>query len=162
MSDAPPPAGSPDNHLLAWRELTAEQLAAWSGFLTVHAVVVRSLDRELERKHGIPLATFDVLFRLSIARDGRLRLSELADAIVLGRSGLCGVVDRLESDGLVEREPSELDPRTSYVGITDRGFEVLAHVTPTHIAGIRNQFLERLSRQQTEQLAVIWDVLLRG
>jgi DNA-binding MarR family transcriptional regulator len=160
MSDPSPGASSPDTHLLAWRELTPEQLAAWSGFLWAHAQVVRALDRELEREHGIPLASFDVLFQLSIAQNQRLSMSDLADAIVLSRSGLTGLVDRLQSGGLVERELSEVDPREVYVRITDRGAEILAQVTPTHISGIKKQFLERLSDKQTKQLAVIWQALL--
>ena len=160
MSNASPRAGSPDTHLLAWRELTSEQLAAWSGFLWAHAQVVRMLDRELEQEHGIPLATFDVLFQLGIARNQRLSMSELADAIVLSRSGLTGLVDRLQSSGLVKRELSEVDPREVNVRITDRGFEILAQVTPTHISGIKKQFLARLSDKQTKQLAVIWQAVL--
>jgi DNA-binding MarR family transcriptional regulator len=155
MSNASPGAGSPDAHLLAWRELTPEQLAAWSGFLWAHAQVVRTLDRELEQEHGIPLAWFDVLFQLSIARNQRLSMSELADAIVLSESGLTGLVDRLQSRGLVELEESEVDPREIYVRITDSGSELLAQVTPTHISGIKKHFLERLSDKQTEHLAMI-------
>jgi DNA-binding MarR family transcriptional regulator len=160
MSDPSPGASSPDTHLLAWRELTAEQLAAWSGFLWAHAQVVRTLDRELEQEHGIPLATFDVLFQLSIARNKRLSMSELGDAIVLSRSGLTGLVDRLQSGGLVEKQRNEVDPPEIYVRITDRGSEILAQVTPTHISGIKKQFLERLSDKQTKELAVIWQALL--
>jgi DNA-binding MarR family transcriptional regulator len=87
-------------------------------------------------------------------------MSELADAIVLSRSGLTGLVDRLQSGGLVEQERSEVDPREVYVHITDRGSEILAQVTPTHISGIKKQFLERLSDKQTKELAVIWQALL--
>jgi DNA-binding MarR family transcriptional regulator len=159
MSNVSPGASSPDTHLLAWRELTPEQLAAWSGFLWAHAQVVRTLDRELEREHGIPLASFDVLFQLSIARNQRLSMSELADAIVLSPSGLTGLVDRLQSGGLVDRELTEVDPREVNVRITDRGSEILAQVTHTHISGIKKHFLERLSNKQTEQLAMIWYAL---
>jgi len=47
-----------------------------------------------------------------------------------------------------------------YARLTDRGFEVLAEATPTHIAGVRERFLDRLSEEQTKQLAAIWRVLL--
>jgi DNA-binding MarR family transcriptional regulator len=88
-----------------------------------------------------------------------LSMSELADAIVLSPSGLTGLVDRLQSGGLVDRELSEVDPREVYVRITDRGSEILAQVTQTHISGIKKHFLERLSKKQTEQLAMIWYAL---
>jgi DNA-binding MarR family transcriptional regulator len=160
MSKSWPGGSSQDTHLRAWRELTPEQLAAWSGFLWTHAQVVRTLDRELEQEHGIPLASFDVLFQLSIARNGELSISALADAIVLNQSGLTGLVDRLQSSGFVQRERREADPREIHVRITERGMEILAQVTPTHISSIKKHFLKRLSDKQTEQLAMIWQALL--
>ena len=145
---------------VAFRKLTDDQLAAWSGFLMGHAQIVRALDAELEREHGLPLSSYDVLIQLSLVPDRRLRMFELADAIVLSRSGLTRLVDRLERAGLVERERGEADPRQMYARLTDRGFEVLAEATPTHIAGIKERFLERLSDEQTKQLAAIWRAVL--
>jgi DNA-binding MarR family transcriptional regulator len=144
----------------AWRELTPEQLAAWSGFLRSHARIVRALDAELEREHGLPLTSYDVLIQLSLAPDRRLRMFELAEAVVLSRSGLTRLVDRLERGGLVERERGEVDLRQMYAQLTDRGFGVLEDATPTHIAGIKERFLERLSDEQTNQLAAIWGAVL--
>jgi DNA-binding MarR family transcriptional regulator len=144
----------------AWGELTPEQLAAWSGFLRGHAQIVRALDTELEQEHGLPLTSYDVLIQLSLAADRRLRMFELADAIVLSRSGLTRLVDRLERCRLVERERGEVDPRQVYARLTDRGFEVVADATPTHVAGVKERFLERLSDEQTKQLAAIWPAVL--
>jgi len=160
MSNATDHAGAPATLLRAWRKLTPEQLAAWSGFLRGHAQIVRALDAELEREHGLPLTSYDVLIQLSLAPDRRLRMFELADAIVLSRSGLTRLVDRLEREGLVERARGEVDPRQIYARLTDRGLEVLADATPTHIAGIKERFLERLSEEQTKQLAAIWRTVL--
>jgi len=159
MSNATPPA--PAALLRAWRKLTPEQLAAWSGFLRGHAQIVRALDAELEAEHGLPLTSYDVLINLSLAPNRRLRMFELADAIVLSRSGLTRLVDRLERDGLVEREPGEADRRQIYAQLTDRGFEVLEEATPTHIAGVKERFLDRLSEEQMKQLAAIWQAVLR-
>ena len=145
---------------VAFRKLTDDQLAAWSGFLIGHARIVRALDAELEREHGLPLSSYDVLIQLSLVPDRRLRMFELADAIVLSRSGLTRLVDRLERAGLVERERGEVDPRQMYARLTDRGSEVLADATPTHVAGIKERFLDRLSNEQTKQLAAIWHAVL--
>ncbi len=158
MSNSTDRGGSPAPR--AWQELTDEQLAAWSGFLLGHAQIVRALDAELECEHGLPLSSYDVLIQLSLAPDRRLRMFELAEAIVLSRSGLTRLVDRLERDGLVERERGEVDPRQIYARLTERGFEVLADATSTHIAGIKERFLRRLSDEQTRQLAAIWRAVL--
>lgn len=160
MNNATHRAGAAATHFRAWAELTPAQLAAWSGFLRGHAQIVRALDTELEREHGLPLISYDVLIQLSLAPDRRLRMFELADAVVLSRSGLTRLVDRLERDGLVERERGEVDPRQIYARLSDRGFEVVAEATPTHIAGIKERFLERLSDVQTKQLAAIWRAVL--
>jgi DNA-binding MarR family transcriptional regulator len=143
-----------------FRELTDEQLAAWSGFLMGHAQIVRALDAELEREQGLPLSSYDVLIQLSLAPGRRLQMFELADAVVLSRSGLTRLVDRLERGGLVERQRGEVDPRQVYARLTDSGFDIVAGATPTHIAGIKERFLERLSDEQTKQLASIWRAVL--
>jgi DNA-binding MarR family transcriptional regulator len=143
-----------------FRQLTDEQLEAWAGFLRGHAQIVRALDAELEREHGLPLSSYDVLIQLSFVPDRRLRMSELAEAVVLSRSGLTRLVDRLERDGLVERERGDVDPRQVYAQLTERGLEAVADATPTHIAGIKERFLERLSDRQTKQLAAIWRSVL--
>jgi DNA-binding MarR family transcriptional regulator len=160
MTKASPRASSTEAHLLAWRELTPEQIAAWSGFVWAHVQIIRELDLELKREHGVPLASFDVLFQLSLAGNDGLLMSELADAIVLTRTGLTELVERLHGGGLVEWGRSDFDPRQVYVRITARGSEVLARVAHTHVDGIKKQFLDRLSPAQTEQLAVIWETLL--
>ncbi len=160
MNNATHRAGAAATHFRAWAELTPAQLAAWSGFLRGHAQIVRALDTELEREHGLPLISYDVLIQLSLAPDRRLRMFELADAVVLSRSGLTRLVDRLERDGLVGRKRGEVDPRQIYARLSDRGFEVVAEATPTHIAGIKERFLERLSDVQTKQLAAIWRAVL--
>jgi DNA-binding MarR family transcriptional regulator len=73
---------------------------------------------------------------------------------------LTRLVDRLERDGLVERKRGEVDPRQIYARLSDRGFEVVAEATPTHVAGVKERFLERLSEEQTKQLAAIWREVL--
>jgi DNA-binding MarR family transcriptional regulator len=160
MRNAANQAGAAAAQFRAWRDLTPEQLAAWSGFLRGHAQIVRALDAELEQEHGLPLTSYDVLIQLSLAPDRRLRMFELAEAVVLSRSGLTRLVDRLERDGFVERERGEVDPRQVYARLTVRGFEVVADATPTHVAGVKERFLERLSDEQTKQLAAIWRAVL--
>jgi DNA-binding MarR family transcriptional regulator len=160
MSNATDRANAAATQFPAWQRLTPQQLTAWSGFLRSHAQIVRALAAELERELGLPLTSYDVLIQLSFAPGRRLRMFELADAIVLSRSGVTRRVARRERRGLVERERGEVDLRQTYARLTDRGFEVLAAATPTHIAGIKERFLERLSDQQTKQLAEIWGAVL--
>src|SRR5215207_7824165 len=147
-------------HEEEWLKLSPEERAAWSGFIRAHATIVKELDAELQDAHGLPLSSFDVLVQLSVAPNGRMQMSELAEAVHLSRSGLTRMVDRLERQGLLERHKGERDPRQVFACITKAGLERLAETTPTHLAGVRRRFLERLTRTQMSQLTVVWNQLL--
>ena len=149
-------------HEEEWFKLSQEQRAAWSGFIRAHASIVKELDAELQRVHGLPLSSYDVLVQLSLAPRGRMQMFELAEAVHLSRSGLTRMVDRLEREGLLARRRGERDPRQVFACITQRGLERLAETTPTHLAGVRKRFLDRLSRAQLRQLATIWRELLES
>jgi DNA-binding MarR family transcriptional regulator len=133
---------------------------AWVGFLRTHATLVRALDDELAREHGLPLSSFDVLFQLASAPDGQIRLSQLADAVLLSRSGLSRLVARLIDQGLVERIECKSDARGAFAAITDAGRARLEAARETHRRGVRSRFLDRLSEAQLRQLAAAWQRIL--
>lgn len=143
-----------------WKDLTPAQRGAWVGFLRAHAAIARALDAELEREHGVALSSFDVLVQLANADCGLMRMSELAEAVVLSRSGITRLVERLERQGFVERCRVETDSRGVTAKITDRGRELLAGCTPTHVRGIRDRFLARLDEDDLDALAAAWRKLL--
>jgi DNA-binding MarR family transcriptional regulator len=136
------------------------ELDAWRGFLRAHATLVRDLDEELTERHGLPLSSYDVLVQLSEAPDGQLRMSNLADAVLLSRSGLSRLVSRLAAQGLIERVECEDDARGAFAAITDPGRERLAEARATHRAGVRERFLDRLGEREQRQLAKVWSRLL--
>jgi DNA-binding MarR family transcriptional regulator len=143
-----------------WSRLSPEERAAWAGFIRAHASIVKELDAQLKASHGLPLSSFDVLVQLSLAPESQMQMYKLADAVHLSRSALTRAVDRLESQGLLERYKGTADPRQVFAVITERGLERLAETTPAHLAGVRERFLDRLSQVQLEQLAEIWECLL--
>jgi DNA-binding MarR family transcriptional regulator len=157
-----PPMVARATHEEEWFKLSPEQRAAWSGFLRAHASIVKKLDAELQAKHGLPLSSYDVLVQLSLAPDGRMQMYKLADAVHLSRSALTRAVDRLERQGLLERCRGTTDPRQVFAAITQRGLERLAETTPTHLAGVRRRFLNRLSSAQVAQMADFWGSLLES
>jgi DNA-binding MarR family transcriptional regulator len=139
---------------------TDQELDAWRGFLRAHATLVRELDEELTERHGLPLSSYDVLIQLADAPDGMLRMSHLADAVLLSRSGLTRLVGRLVSQGMIERRECENDARGAFAVITDHGRERLAEARATHRAGVRERFLDRLPEREQRQLAKAWGRLL--
>jgi DNA-binding MarR family transcriptional regulator len=139
---------------------TELELDAWRGFLRTHSMLLRELDDELTRQHGLPVSSYDVLVQLDEAPEGRLRMSALADAVLLSRSGLSRLVTRLESQGLIERLECANDARGSYAAITDKGRDRLNEARVTHRAGVRARFLDHLGERELRQLAKAWSRLL--
>jgi DNA-binding MarR family transcriptional regulator len=136
------------------------RLAAWSTFLRAHAHVVRELERELQSEQQLALTDYDVLIQLSQADDRRLRMSELADRLLLSRSGVTRLVDRLVADGLVERATCESDRRGQWAALTDAGYDRLRAASPTHLRGIAEHFLDRLSTDDLRELDRMLDRVL--
>src|SRR3954463_7955160 len=136
--------------------LNEVELGAWVGFLRAHHTLVAELDDELRREHGLPLTSFDVLAQLDNAPEHQLRMSELADAVLLSRSGLTRLVERLESKGLIQRRDCTEDARGAYAVLTHEGRTQLAEARETHLAGVRALFLERFDEEELQTLADLW------
>jgi DNA-binding MarR family transcriptional regulator len=141
-------------------DLDAREVAAWRGFLRSHAAVVRELDRELELAHGLPLNEYEVLWLLSRAPDGRLRMSDLAERVLLSQSGLTRLADRLERAGLVVRVRCSEDRRGLHAQITEVGRARLLDARRTHLDGVHRLFLSRLQPAQLDALAIAWEAVL--
>jgi DNA-binding MarR family transcriptional regulator len=129
------------------------ELRAWQAFLHAHHDVVEALDAELREEHGLSMGEYDVLLRLARAPEHSLRMSELAERVMLSPSGLTRLVDRLVEDGLVKRERFEGDARVMLARLTERGRRKLLHAARTHLRGIRNHFTGRLSPAQLRNVA---------
>src|SRR5262245_22496254 len=137
--------------------LDVDELAAWRGMLRVHAGLVKALDAELAGTHGLPLSSYEVLLFLADSPGGRLRMAELADAVLLSRSGLTRLVDRMEREGLIRREQCPNDARGWYAAITRTGLETFRSARETHLAGVRERFLAHFSRDELRGLAELWE-----
>lgn len=144
------------------RGMTRREGEAWGGFLRAHAVLVRRLDVELRAAHDLPLSSFDVLFQLALAPDARLRLSDLADRLLITQSGISRLVDRLQHEGLVRRETDPEDRRSYYAVLTDQGEVRLRDAQPTHVKGVRRYFLSHFPGEELGALGAGWRRVLTG
>jgi DNA-binding MarR family transcriptional regulator len=142
--------------------LTERELRAWRGLLRVHASLSKALDADLEAAHGLPLSSYEVLMHLAGAPDGRMRMCNLAESVILSRSGLTRLVDRLEREGFIAREPCEDDARGSFAVVTTAGREKLAAARVTHLAGVRALFLDHFSAEDLDALGNAWERVLPG
>jgi DNA-binding MarR family transcriptional regulator len=151
-----------DSLMTGLGRLTDGQLTAWRSFLQAHAVLVRRLEADLLAEHQLPLASYDVLVQLVEAPERRLRMTELAQLVLISRSGLTRLVDRLEREGLVRREACDDDARGLFAVLTPDGFQRLRRATPTHLRGVASYAIDRLDDAQVEQLAEICARMLDG
>ena len=104
---------------------------------------------------GLPLSWFDVLIHLYEAPKGRLRLQALADSVVLSRSGLTRLIDRMEAAGLVRRELSAEDRRGFYAVLTENGRRRFEEVLPGHRTDIEEHFTHHLTGEEMETLTAL-------
>jgi DNA-binding MarR family transcriptional regulator len=127
--------------------------------LRAHAELTKELDAQLAREHQLPLSSYEVLLFLADAPDGRMRMSDLAESVLLSRSGLTRLVDRLERDGLLKRERCESDARGLFAEITPEGRRLFDAARRTHLDGVRALFLSRFSRAELRSLGALWQKL---
>lgn len=140
--------------------LTALEIEAWHSFLVAHHRVIRKLDEELVREHGLPLGSYEVLLFLQRAPGRCLKMSELADRALLSPSGLTRMVDRLVREGLVERVRATDDARSVHAHLTDEGMARFRVAARTHGRGIREHFSGRLSPDQLGDLKRVLEGLI--
>ena len=133
-------------------------MKAWLAFLRAHSRLVGGVSRELEAACGIPLAWFDVLFQLSVAPEGRLRMLDLADAVLLSKSGLTRLLDRMEEADLIVRTAVPGDRRSLHAALTPAGRKLQRRARAVVRRAVERQFARPLS--QAEQ-AVLRDALGR-
>lgn len=145
---------SPDT---APARLDAEELRAWRGLLRTYAQLTKALDAELEAVHGLPLTSYEVLMHVADAEGERMRMHDIASSILLSRSGLTRLVDRLERDGLLNRQSCPSDARGSFACLTPLGRATLDAARQTHLAGVRALFLDHFSREEQAQLGTLWE-----
>jgi DNA-binding MarR family transcriptional regulator len=142
------------------RLLSAPELRAWRGMLRAHAALAKALDAQLEAAHGLQLSSYEVLMYLADAEDQRMRMCDLASTILLSRSGLTRLVDRLQREGLIERVACADDARGAFAKLTPLGRERLAAARVTHLDGVRAMFIDLFSPEELALLGVSWDRVL--
>ena len=145
---APQPAGPP-----AERWLDPAEMKAWLAFLEVSHLLERAIEQQLRQDAGLSHAQYEILSRLEAADGGALRMSELADVIVVSRSGLTYQITQLEKAGLVRREKCPSDERGILAILTPAGRDALTRAAPGHLRVVRENLIDALTPAQREALA---------
>ncbi|MEO5883991.1 MAG: MarR family transcriptional regulator [Candidatus Limnocylindrales bacterium] len=117
------------------------RLKPWRAFLEAHARVSRRLDEELRAEHDLSLAEYDTLLTIAWSPERRIRMRTLADSILLSKSGVTRLIDRLVADGLVQRDVCLSDARGAEAVLTPAGLDRLRAASQTHLRGVDAHFL---------------------
>jgi DNA-binding MarR family transcriptional regulator len=133
-------------------------LVAWRSLIESNARLMRELDAEMQDRHGYALGDFDVLVHLAHAPNSRLRMCDLANAVLLSPSGLSRRVDRLEGAGLIERARGRSDGRNVEAKLTPAGKRRLRKLRQTHREGIKERFVDQFTGAE---LATLSELLTR-
>lgn len=142
------------------RRLGNDELATWRAFLRAHAVVTRRLERSLAATGLLTLSELDVLIQLDEAGpQGGLRLSDLAARVLITKSGISRLVDRLVEDGLLERRQCADDRRVHHVSITASGRRALRRSIGTHLRDVAAAFSDHVGEAEAPLLRTILERL---
>jgi len=125
---------------------------AWLALTRTHAAITGRMQEALTAAGLPPLAWFEVLATISDAPEQRLKMGELAEALVITRGGLTKLVDRLIKAGLLERTFCETDRRVSYATILPAGAELLEEMRPVVATELHTAFVANLSESQADEL----------
>lgn len=142
------------------RWLTDDQQRTWRSFLAAFRHIETSLDRQMQRDAAMPLAYYLILAMLSEAPDRTLRMSELAAKVDASPSRLSHSMDRLERQGLVERQRCSGDRRGIEARLTPAGYDVVLTSAPGHAEQVMKTMFDRLTPVQVAQLADISTAIL--
>lgn len=137
------------------RWLDNEEMAAWRGLVETFADLSAELAADLEATHGLTLAEYGTLVRLSEAPGRRLRMCDLATVLHVSASALTRRIDDMVQRGWVQREPDPADRRVINAVLTDVGLAVLVAAAPDHVTSVRRRLFDHLSRTQVRQLGSI-------
>jgi DNA-binding MarR family transcriptional regulator len=127
-------------------------LQAWRALLRAQAGLACNLERELMEAEGLPLAWYEVLLVLDRAPEGAVRLQRLMDTVLMTKSGVSRLIDRMETAGLVARTGCPSDRRGAFAVITDSGREKLGRAAPVHASGIDRHLASVLDDDQAARL----------
>ncbi|WP_433274986.1 MarR family winged helix-turn-helix transcriptional regulator [Actinosynnema sp. CS-041913] len=132
-------------------------MRAWRNYVVGAAMLADRLHRELQDRHALSLADYEVLVRLSEQRGLRMRMSQLAEEVASSKSRVSHQVARMEREGLLRRRECPEDGRGVFAELTDLGMKTLEGSAPTHVDGVRAHMVDLLSRDEQEVLAKVFD-----
>ncbi|CAB4900751.1 unannotated protein [freshwater metagenome] len=144
------------------RWLNENEQRAWRAWIASSQLLLDRLSRDIQEQHGLTMADYEILVRLSEAADHRVRMSDLADRTLASRSRLSHQIDRMEKRGFVLREQCTDDKRGQFAVLTETGWQTLVAAAPDHVESVRTHLVDVLSPAEFAALGVACEKILGG
>jgi DNA-binding MarR family transcriptional regulator len=132
----------------------------WRLFLTAQVKLRDRIEAKLDQENLPSLEWYDVLYTLKEAPEQRLRLSELAEKVLLTRSNLTRLVDRLENAGLLQRMSCPSDRRGTFAVLTETGLAMQEQMWLIYAEGIVEYFASQINDEEVEVLQQVLQRML--
>ena len=133
-----------------------EEFRVWRGFLRLHRTITDELDRRLLAEHGLSLLHYGVLITLITVPERRMRMTDIAERVLVSPSGMTRAVARLAADDLVDRAQDPDDRRSFRVALTPAGVRRLREAQETHHACVRELLFRGLGTDDLRRLAALF------
>ncbi len=130
-----------------------ESLRTWLRLLSCESMIEQRLRSVFRQHFDVTLPQFDVLSELEHA-SGALTMSELSHELMVSNGNITGVIDRLVTMGLVQRERPEHDRRIQYIRLTEKGSAEFRRMAELHETWV-NQLFADLSQKDMQQLQAL-------
>lgn len=128
---------------------------AWARLLRAHKVLLEKVQADLSAADLPPLEWYDLLLELDMAEGNRLRLYDLGERMVLSRSNLTRLCDRLEKEGLISREQCAEDRRGLFAALTQKGAKIRRAMWPAYKRSVEQHFSAHISEKEATELAAV-------
>jgi len=141
-------------------DASKQRMELWAALMQGQAMVAGAVSERLEDEAGIPLAWHEVLIRLDEAPDGALRMQQLADSMLLSKSGLTRLCDRIEEAGYLTRASCPTDRRGTFAVITELGRAKVRETRPIFARASEDFFLKHLSTAERKALRSVLEKVI--
>ena len=133
--------------------LNEQEERAWRALQFMHLRVDGELARRLAAESNLSYPDYQVLVALTDQPDGRIRLFELGCELGWEKSRLSHHIARMTKRGLVAKAKCPTDRRGAFVIVTAEGRAEIADAAPSHLAAVRDLFIDHLTIDQLDAIA---------
>jgi DNA-binding MarR family transcriptional regulator len=133
-------------------KLTPAATEAWAALVRTEKALSDQIEERLKTAGFPGLDWYHVLHEIDRSPKGMMRQSGVQNRTQIAQYNVCRLVDRLERDGLVERQQCQLDGRNNVVLITAKGRALRRAMSPVYAAAVEEHFGALLSQDEAEQL----------